>query len=76
MVKVADREQTEPAATVSLSTVDEHEGGGQLALVLGWDVVHHLGSVTDGVEREPAWHLLLCEVGAGHVHDRLPVALD
>ena len=56
--------------------MDKHEGRGKLVFVLHRDVVHHLGSVTDGVEREPAWHLLLCEVGAGHVHDRLPVALD
>ncbi len=75
-MKLAYQEEREPSSWIRAYTMDEHEGGSKLTMILTGDHVHHSGEVLDGIVPECLGHLLFGKVHPGHVYHDFPVGLE
>jgi hypothetical protein len=55
------------------NAIDKQKGRRKMAMNLTRDDIHHVGSMSDGMEPKGTRHLFFCQVCAGHMHHYLPV---
>ena len=76
MVKETQAKQFKPGLRVRFGTMDYIERGCEFPVHMNRDVVAHSGTMEYGPVPVLAWHLLLCEVDAGHLDKSMPGALN
>ena len=76
LVEVDNREEREPGAGVRRDMMNKFKEGGERAVDLQGDLIHHPTGMLDGVKPVVLMHLFLRQMSAGHGGNDTPCALS